>query len=85
MGRLIQYPEPYGLGMRVDVVAAIMAETPDRKLLRDVVEPYRRSPSMAGTAASKIVIYLLHRSWCRLPDRPAEARRALRDRSKVSA
>lgn len=34
----VQYPEPYGLGMRADIVAAIMTERDKRKLLRDVVE-----------------------------------------------
>jgi hypothetical protein len=34
----IQYPEPYGLGMRAEVVAAIMTERDKRKLLRDVVD-----------------------------------------------
>jgi hypothetical protein len=34
----VQYPEPYGLGMRMDVVNAIMCEADDRRLLRDVVE-----------------------------------------------
>lgn len=33
----VQYPEPFGLGMRVEVVSAIMVEEDDRKLLRDVV------------------------------------------------
>ena len=28
----VQYPEPYGLGMRADVVAAIMVERDKRKL-----------------------------------------------------
>ena len=34
----IQYPEPYGLGMRADVVAAIMTERDKRRLVRDVAE-----------------------------------------------
>jgi hypothetical protein len=34
----VQYPEPFGLGMRVEVVRAIMVEEDDRKLLRDVVD-----------------------------------------------
>ena len=34
----VQYPEPYGLGMRADVAAAIMVERDKRKLLRDVAE-----------------------------------------------
>ena len=34
----VQYPEPYGLGMRADVAAAIMTEGDKRKLLRDVVD-----------------------------------------------
>ncbi len=34
----VQYPEPHGLGMRADVVAAIMTERDKRRLVRDIAE-----------------------------------------------
>jgi hypothetical protein len=41
-GDYVQYPEPHGLGMRLDVVEAVLAEVDTQRLLGDVISAAER-------------------------------------------